>query len=183
MDLSVKDFLPFVPFLGSLLGGFLGAWFVARKDKRDAWRNILKEDIKEVGVTIYGAVATAKILYERRKTGESFKQWIEKASKNNKRLESVRKKVRYSLYGMDDAFRTLIRLKEYVNHTFHDVQTCEYILSNADRLREIMDDIILSSFRDGRIPSEKKLLMLRRCISDIDNKYRGFMENKNLSEK
>ncbi|MBQ4615464.1 MAG: hypothetical protein IJB29_01955 [Mailhella sp.] len=69
MDLSVKDFLP---FLGSLLGGFFGAWLVARKDKRDAWRNILKEDVKEVGATIYGAVATAKILYQRRKNGESF---------------------------------------------------------------------------------------------------------------
>ncbi|MBQ4615463.1 MAG: hypothetical protein IJB29_01950 [Mailhella sp.] len=46
-----------------------------------------------------------------------------------------------------------------------------------------MDDIVLYSFREGCTPPEEKLIALRKCVSDIENKYSEFMENKNLSEK
>lgn len=139
--------------------------------------------MKEVGTAIYDAVALAKTLYARRKGNQSYKTWDERARENNERLESVRKKVRYSLYGVDEAFRIFIRLKEYVNQSFHDEQICDYFLTKADRLRIIMDDIVSYSFSEGCMPPEEKLIELRKCVSDIENKYSEFMENKNLSEK
>lgn len=132
----------------------LGLTLVAAKDaeSRAAHRNILGDTIGNLGEALHKLMACSTVMIKTQ-SDESFTKWEEKAKDAQKRLNELRVKLRYPLWGLDSPLRTMTRIGSWTTHYRRDVTVATQFLRLADHLRENIDLAVKSSYASGNPPS------------------------------
>ena len=127
---------------------------------RTSTRQLLQPLIAEMGEAVYGVVATSSVLIEA-ETPKKFGSWYAKACREREKLQKIRPKLRYPLWGIDEGLRVLQRLPDWCSHARADKDRASRLLKHASNLRHINDVTALRCYRDGRQPNAVERLQVR----------------------
>jgi len=128
--------------------------------RRQAIRSILEQDIRELGNVIYSIVAHSKILVEAgpKDKRDDVKQKIEEG---RGKLNTLRGKVRYSLWGMDEGFRAIRSVPVYAAHCLENKERGRKLIRMASTLRGSLDKAISDAYALGQRPSTCRRLLVK----------------------
>ncbi|MGL4174847.1 MAG: hypothetical protein ACRCSN_02120 [Dermatophilaceae bacterium] len=138
------------------------------KDRKDAHRQALEPELPQLAESIHSLVAMSSVLHQQLAAGreESAANWRTRTRAAKATMEAVRPRVRYSLSGLDDAFRVLIRVPDWVDHR-QGGGNGQQILAAADRLAQALHRAIEESWRSGRSPTRAELAHVGREVGNL----------------
>ncbi len=142
------------------IASVLKLFFDRFAEGRTSTRQLLQPLIAEMGEAVYGVVATSSVLVEA-ETPKKFSSWYAKACREREKLQTVRPKLRYPLWGIDEGLRVLQRLPDWCSHARADKTRASELLKHASRLRHIIDVTALRCYRGGRQPNIVERLQVR----------------------
>ncbi|MDQ7735729.1 hypothetical protein QT231_23810 [Halomonas sp. SpR1] len=90
----------------------------------------------------------------------------------------MRRRTRYSLWGIDEGLRDLSRLSSWVAHNYSYSEKAEQILDAAETLRSTLDEAIRSSYKKGKPPGQSKCRDVQRAAHDLRIVYEETMQSK-----
>lgn len=124
-----------------------------RAEMRTAHRKLLHPVLESLGTAQHEIIATSAIIRKRRRQNQDPSKWIESGDEAKELLMTARFRVRYPLWGLDDAFRTLTRLPEWTA-TYKNIDdgTAEALLDASRRLVVLTDQAIRRSYKRGLPP-------------------------------
>lgn len=152
--------------LMALVGNIIVTLWRGEQDYKNAYRKRLAEIDAAVGGSIYELVACcqtasqkigAEEIAEARQREEHFKaikKWMMKAGRERCKIEEYRSKGRYVLYGIDEGFRALTKLPNWLMHYEHERANCDALIAKATSLRKCIDSVILRCYKKGAQPSK-----------------------------
>jgi len=121
-----------------------------KKEQSQSTREMLNEDLREIQDNLHTLLAQSNIMITRVDEGQTIDAETETALTAKKKLNEIRPKIRYALFGMDDALRDLTLLPDrisnycvpYPNHT-------KKFFKTANNLKEALDRAIFTIYRTG----------------------------------
>jgi hypothetical protein len=123
---------------------------------RAAHRRVLSEELAPLGKAIHEAVASSSILHRKATSPEALENWRRRAAQAADQLKGLRLRVRYSLWGLDEALRVLSRLPHWITN-FQDRPTeGEELLVAATALRDELDRTLQRTYSKGRPPTRRE---------------------------
>lgn len=123
-------------------------------ESRTAHRKALEPFIAELGESIYCVIASARTWARLKDTQEgALAKWERRFRKHKRRLSILRPRVRYTLWGLDESLRVLIRVPDWLKHVKKDQQRVSNIIAANTHLREAVDAAIRTSYARGKPPS------------------------------
>jgi len=123
-------------------------------ETRAAHRKALEPFIAELGESIYSVLASARTWVQLRDTqAGALAKWEARFRKHKRRLATLRPRVRYTLWGLDEPLRVLIRVPDWLKHVRKDPERVRKIISAGTRLRAAVDQAIRTSYAKGKPPS------------------------------
>lgn len=137
---------------------------------RAAHRTILGETIGELGEVLHGLMACSTVMIKT-KSDESFVKWEGKAKEAQSRLNSIRIKLKYPLWGLDQPLRTM-RACSWTAHYRHDGNAARDFLRLADALREQIDLAVKASYASGNPPSLYRYWWASRAETKVLDYYK-----------
>uniref|UniRef100_UPI0034E3F251 hypothetical protein n=1 Tax=Enterococcus faecalis TaxID=1351 RepID=UPI0034E3F251 len=120
------------------IASVLKLFFDRFAEGRSSKRQLLQPLISEMGEAIYSVVATSTVLVEA-ETPQKFRSWYLKACREREKLTTLRPKLRYPLWGLDEGLRVLQRLPDWCSHARADKPRAAKMLKHASSLRHIID--------------------------------------------
>lgn len=123
-------------------------------------RSLLLPLITEMGEAVYGIVATSTVMVEA-ETDNKFQCWYSKACSERDKLKSLRPKLRYPLWGLDEGLRVLERLPDWCSHARSDKARASKMLRHATSLRYTIDITALRCYSEGRRPMILEVMQIR----------------------
>lgn len=142
------------------IASVLKLFFDRFAEGRTSTRELLQPLIAEMGEAVYGVVATSSVLVEA-ETPKKFSSWYAKACREREKLQTIRPKLRYPLWGIDEGLRVLQRLPDWCSHARADKARASSLLKHASNLRHIIDLTALRCYRAGRQPNIVERLQVR----------------------
>lgn len=139
-----------VAALASLLTLLLKVVFDRNSESRNTYRQSLAPIIEELGSALHMIVA-ASVLSLKDTKSEDRNYWNDRASAGRKSLRNIRSKVRYPLWGIDQAIRAMSYLPSWV--ASNKVVDKGALIVSATNLRRALDSSIRRCYRYGRPPS------------------------------
>lgn len=139
--------------LATLISLTVGYVTGRRSEFRAAHRKVLGEHVDELARAIHETVATSNVIFKRVRRGESWNTWYDRAQQAAEDLKTLRRKLRYPLWGFDNALRSLTRLPDWLGHVREDREGTKELLERADRLRDLLDTMIRRAYLRGRPPT------------------------------
>jgi len=130
--------------------------------RRAAVRSLINEDIQELGNLIYRIVAISKKTV-RAKSSESREKWRKESYECRNKLNELRGRVRYSLWGIDDGLRALRSSTFYAEHYIDDKINADRMLKRSTNLRIALDKAIVDAFHMGRPPRFWQIWSIQFC--------------------
>jgi len=121
-------------------------------EARAAHRRILGDAISDLGETLHELMACSKIMVKT-KSEETFSKWETKAKDAQRRLNTIRVRLKYALWGLEAPLRTMTRVGSWTTHYRHDGKAADKFLQLADILRQKIDLAVKSSYCSGNPPS------------------------------
>ena len=161
--------------LCSVLLGILGQ---KGAEFRAAHRQLMGEYLEDLGRVIHESVATTHVLVKKANHGGNVQGWRERADRATRELGEMRRRARYSLWGIDEGLRDLSRLSSWVAHNYSYPEKAEKILDAAESLRSALDEAIRSSYKKGKPPAQAKCRAVQRSARDLRNVYAETMRAK-----
>lgn len=141
---------------------------------RSAHRKLMESYLEEIGRAIHEAMATTSVYLSKIKDGKNGDSWREKAETARKDLANLRRKVRYSLWGIDSGLRDLSRLFSWVAHNRDFPEHAQKVFDKGEQLRKSIDGAIRWSYQQGRPPGLRHRLFvefhsyrLRSCYKKV----------------
>lgn len=135
----------------TLLNLFLTLASKRGEEYRAAHRDLVADDLKGIGKAIHEVVALSTIQFKLIDSPQ-YPGKYKLASEAAARLKQKRMDVRYSLWGLDEAIRTLARLPDWIGHAKLKPDFAAQIVSRGQRLSEEIDRAVRSAYVDGKSP-------------------------------
>jgi hypothetical protein len=131
-----------------------------RREIREGNRKTIEPLIEELGKQIYGVIAAIALLYKDDSV-KNQKYWNSQVLAAQRKLRELRPKLRYPLWGLDDAIKTLILLPGLAK--LAEKKDLHTVIVLATYLRKAMDNVIRKCFKYGRTPNyiERKKIQYR----------------------
>ena len=129
-------------------------------ENRSSFRALLQPLVAELGESLHGIVSTCNVM-GRAGGDQRHANWHKKAEAERDKLETLRPKLRYPLWGLDEGLRVLIRLPEWTAHARGQTKRLELLNERATRLRKFLDVVVLRCYRNGRLPDAFERLQVR----------------------
>lgn len=139
-----------------------------RSELRVAHRQTLDPSLSELAEAIHQSVACASIILKAN-SDEARARWKCRGARASARIKSLRPRLRYPLWGIDEGLRVLSRVPDWAEHARADNARAQKLVSTADSLRKGLDYAVRRSYRRGRSPSlhERLLCALRRLAVPV----------------
>lgn len=153
----------------------------AGEEARNVNRQLLTSDLKAFGRAIHEVIALSAIQVKRIGT-DNFADRYQKAEAAAKRLKELRLDVRYSLWGMDSAIRTLGRLPDWIGHAKPYPSYATEILEAGSRLGKQLDLAVRTAYLQGRSPGLWRRLRVNSATRKLIRIYRSLPARQSLSE-
>ena len=131
-----------------------------RAELRVVHRQTLDTSVGELGEALHQVVACANILLKT-KSDEARERWKCRGAQASVSLKSLRPKLRYPLWGIDEGLRVLSRVPDWADHARVDDSRAKTLIERADKLRRALDYAIRRSYRNGRSPSLHERVRVR----------------------
>lgn len=146
--------------LVSVVNLYMTAMFSRRAEMRVAHRELLSRDLNELASAITQAIAVAHELNVIATTGggaQRRRNWLDKANTVTRTVKTVRPRVRYQLWGLDEGLRTLARVPDWVNHYVGDrADGGSAFVDEAGKLGRMLDEAIRRSYQRGTPPGRRE---------------------------
>ena len=171
-----------VAAISGLISVAMSVWGQKNAEFRAAHRALMADYLEELGKAIHESVATTHVLVHKSNSGGNVDAWRKRAEKAKEELGGLRRRVRYSLWGIDDGLRDLTRLSSWVSHNKDYPENTKQMLSAAEGLRKSLDDAIRLSYRQGKPPSRRQSRRVAAAAGRLRTVYEAAMEH-NLGEE
>jgi hypothetical protein len=133
-----------------------------RAELRASQRKLLENHLPKLGTALHEIVATSEILLKTR-SPEARQAWDAKGLKAKKTLIRCHMEMRYTLWGITSALKTLSRLPSWAQHAKRHPQRAREIVDSGNALARTIDHAVLASLRSGRPPTWwRRFLVWRR---------------------
>lgn len=165
----------FVAAVASLASVVINVLNQRGSEFRTAHRYLMAEYLEEIGRAIHESVATTYVLARKASDGGNVRGWRERADSATAELAELRRRARYSLWGIDEGLRDLSRLSSWVAHNHSYPDNAERILEAADSLRMALDEAIRSSYKKGKPPSNSDCKAVRDAARNLRSVYASTM--------
>jgi hypothetical protein len=153
------------------LGVRLGA--DARAEMRQANRSRLVPLLADIGDSLHKLVACSVLAV--RDTDTSNRSYYDgKKREARDSLRKLRAQLRYQLWGLDDGFKTLIALPDWIDA--RGIADYDRLLKSASELRLALDLAILSAYRTGMPPSLFSRVRVRWYARRMWNTWTGLRD-------
>ncbi|HCT9181013.1 hypothetical protein FNY88_10915 [Corynebacterium guaraldiae] len=138
---------------------------------KSAHREILRPHLEILAANIHEVMAASDILHKRFVEGQDTAPWLEASTKAAEQLKSVRPKVRYPLFGIDEALRSLTRIPNWVAtyKSLEDTNVEDFMLC-AKGLTAYVDEVIRLSYKKGKPPTwiqRRRLTKKHQELNDL----------------
>lgn len=165
--MTLQSAISLLALVFSVISLCVNQYFNRIAETRAALRRMLEPDARELGAAMYAVLATGTV-YLKKESEAGRANWRAKVTKAKESLESVRPRIRYSLYGADDAVRALIRYADWVIHVnFHDPARANRLTGIANEIRGALDRVVLRCLADGDKPNTAECNHLNKLASDL----------------
>ncbi len=149
-------------------------------DLKAARRATLSSSFSELGALLYELVALS-VKMKKMKSGDNFDLIREQAEKASEKVDELRRKTRYPLWGLDGGLRTIRWVPVYIAHLKNerDGARAGKIIELSTSLRESIDRAICYAYFTGQPPTTNQKLFVwwrARCLR------RYFDGSKNRNE-
>jgi hypothetical protein len=137
-------------------------------DLRAARRATLSTSFSELGALLYELVALS-VKMKQMKSGEKFDEVRKRAEAASEKIDDLRRKTRYPLWGLDEGLRTIRWVPVYIAHMKHerDGERARKIIELSTSLRETIDLAICYAYFTGKPPTRIQKLAVwwrARCL-------------------
>ncbi|MEG8058018.1 hypothetical protein QP150_16190 [Sphingomonas sp. 22L2VL55-3] len=133
------------------------------EEYRTAQRDVIAEDFKIVGKAVHEVIALSNIQLKVMDTPQHAEKY-RIAADAAKRLKEKRLDVRYTLWGLDDAFRTLARLPDWMGHAKPSPKVANKIFVNGKQLGAQIDRAVRSAYISGAPPGIWRVYRVARAV-------------------
>lgn len=142
---------------------------------RKAHRDVLANHLEELGQALHQTLATSHILLKNR-SEESTANWREKAAEAKTKLKALRMKLRYPLWGLDSALKTISVLPDWTDHVRQHPEHSSVLIKRGSALGEALDNTIRKCYLDGRSPNWVEIRRANLRRSALEKAYRDFQD-------
>jgi hypothetical protein len=126
-----------VAAIASVLTLVLTRWGTRTSEFRASHRTLLYPKIERLGNLIHQVTALSTMHLVRAEQGRELALWRQKADRAGAELTELRREIRYPLWGLDDALRTLARVPSWVaNYGQRIPEGCSYWIEQANSVRQ-----------------------------------------------
>ncbi len=137
-------------------------------DLKAARRATLSSSFSELGALLYELVALS-VKMKNMKTSDNFDLTRKKAEDTSEKIDDLRRKTRYPLWGLDGGLRTIRWVPVYIAHLKHerDGERAGKIIYLSTALRESIDRAICHAYFTGSPPTARQKLVVwwrARCL-------------------
>lgn len=138
----------------SLLSLALTSRAARATEARAARRALLASTFTEIGSLLYELVALSKKMTQAR-NDETFEKTRNKGELTAQKIDELRRKTRYALWGIDDGFRTILWMPAYIGHNKknRESENTAKIIKLGTLLRVSIDAAIMKSYETGSPPT------------------------------
>jgi len=165
--MTLQSAISILALIVSVLSLCVNQYFNRIAETRAALRRMLEPDARELGAAMYAVLATGTV-YLKKASEEGRANWRTKVAKAKESLESIRPRIRYSLYGADDAVRALIRYADWVQHVnCHDPARADRLTEIANEIRAALDRVVLRCLECGDKPNMEECNHLNKLASNL----------------
>ena len=140
---------------------------------RKVHRDVLVKYIHDLGDCLHQTVATSNILLKN-KTDESIANWSEKAAAAKTRLKTLRIKLRYPLWGLDSAFKTISLLPDWIEHVRLYPEHSAIVLDKGNALGQLLDRTVRKCYMRGRSPNWLEIQLVNWRRRQLEKAYEAF---------
>jgi hypothetical protein len=149
----------------------------AGEESRATYREAVAEDFKRIGRAVHEIIALSNIQLkdlEREIHAERYK----KAAEAARRLKDLRIDVRYTVPGIDEGFRILSRLPDWVGHAKVDPKIAGNLFALAKKLGREIDLAVQRSYASGRPPSWWRRYRVAKSAQQLRRSYEIFSASR-----
>jgi hypothetical protein len=140
-------------------------------ERRTAIRAEIAKNLGDLGEAIHQTVAITTVLLRRIEEEDNIVSWREKAKAAKAALETVRRKVRYSLFGIDIGLRTLVRLPDWILHKRKTIALASGLQEVGEDLRNELDRVIVNCYRFGRLPTWRERRRVQKKAEAVQSSF------------
>ncbi|MET2829324.1 hypothetical protein [Mesorhizobium shangrilense] len=147
------------------------------EEYRTAQRDVIAEDLKSIGKAVHEVIALSTI--QRKVMGSpQHAERYRAAAEAAKRLKEKRLDVRYTLWGLDEAFRTLARLPDWLGHAKPAPDVATHILADGKALGVQIDLAVRNAYVTGAPPGIWRLFRVMRAVKRFRKRYESFSASR-----
>lgn len=143
-------------------------------ERRISHRKSLENAFNNIGNLIYQVVAMSNTISSKYKSHQDATNTINKVDLVRKKLDICRWEVRYSLWGLDEGFRQLVRLPSYVAQCKKFPKQSEEFIRRGTKIRSCLDRAIMTSYEMGRRPLYRHRVVLCYHCWRLKSSYDSF---------
>jgi hypothetical protein len=140
---------------------------------RKAHRETLESFMHDLGESLYSTIATSDILLKAQ-SPPSIINWRKRADDAKTRLKELRAKLRYPLWGLDKALKTISRLPDWIEHARQSPNHARNILRAGVSLGRSLDSTIRKCYMYGRPPRLHERLIVKYKRWRLEKEYLKF---------
>lgn len=140
---------------------------------RKVHRDVLTTHIHDLGDCLHQTVATSNILLKN-KTDESIANWRDKAAAAKSKLKALRIKLRYPLWGLDSAFKTISLLPDWIDHVRLYPEHSAIVLDKGNALGQLLDRTVRRCYMRGRSPNWLEIQLVNWRRRQLEKAYESF---------
>jgi hypothetical protein len=119
-----------------------------KAELRVARRKSLEASVVDLGDCLHQVLACANVLMMT-SSEEATDRWRNRGQEAKKKLKELRPKLRYSLWGMDEALRVLSRIPDWADHLRSEPRRAKKLLRLSNRLRSGVDRSVRTVYVNG----------------------------------
>jgi hypothetical protein len=169
MEPGTGTFVAAIIAAGSSVVSLATNTFASRRaEMRTAHRQQLGPTLEQLAKGQHEILATSNIIRKRLLQNQDISEWTEKGKAAKECLSEARLRVRYPLWGLDESFRTLTRLPEWMA-TVRNLEDghAEALLARASRLAARTDQVIRRSYKRGLPPNGRERWLADRRVKRV----------------
>ena len=167
--------------IAALLAAVLSGLTLLQKksvEMREANRKYLETFVEELSDSIHQLMALSTIMLKN-KTEESLSNTKVKSEKPKEKLKQLRTKIRYPLWGIDDAIQKLTRVTDFTLYTLKEPAVAKLNVKRAKSLANSIDKCIRNCYLHGRSPNFMEIQIIKFKAWRFTSVRNGFKEKRN----
>jgi hypothetical protein len=142
-------------------------------ESRAAQRAVIANELKGIGRAIHEVLALTNIQLKVLKETQHPEKY-RLAADAAKRVKETRLEVRYTLWGLDEGFRTLARLPDWIGHAKPNPTVAAELFELGRRLGQELDLAVRTAYIKGRTPSWWRTYWVKRRAKELRERYEAF---------